>query len=178
VVKGNVKVGIDNSVSPEKLSIGVTSDVVLTKNFSAIGLKDFADLSKSDTLLLKFVDIDGVASEVLRDFVKWLMDIEVKFPNLIIRLENLPSHVARQLIPMRNYLPQKLEVLSMFVPFYCENCDNEDRSYLVTSQQARAARNLGDLLGGPLLCKKCDTNMEPEVVADKYLNVMLDRASW
>jgi hypothetical protein len=173
-----VNVGIDKTASPEKRPIGLTRNVVLTKDFSALGFKDITALSEFDILLLKFAGTDFVISEDLRDFVKWLTNIEITYPTLVIRIENLPPSVARQLIPLRDYLPQKLEVLSMFVPFCCDDCDHEDQTLLVTSQQARAAHQLDDLVKGPISCQKCNATMEPEIVANKYLSLMLERAKW
>jgi hypothetical protein len=155
-----------------------TSSLALPKDLG--DLQSFSQLALSDgqVLQLEFKDVQFVNSTGLRTFVLWLKDVESHFPKLQLLFQNVPTYMVRHLLAFKNSLPKTVDTTSIFVPYYCDNCDHEDHNVLVTAQQARAAANLADLVSQPMVCPKCSSPMEADVVPERYLTLLLERAKW
>jgi hypothetical protein len=125
--------------------------------------------------LLEF-DLSGITwinSVGIRKFSQWLWEIESKMPNLKVSLVKVQPFVVRQVNLIHSQFGSNLRVDSMYVPFYCNACDLDDATILVTRDQVKASDNSNlQISGNP--CRKCGQPMEMDVM-DNYFRLMRER---
>lgn len=128
----------------------------------------------AETLSLDFAAVDGLNSEGTRQLTKWLWEVHVNTPAMSIRLERVTPAVARQLIAMKSYIDEAVETDSVYVPFFCDACDAEDRSTLVQAREVREFEgDLRNFVPAAPKCPTCGKPMELDVVPDKYFSLLL-----
>jgi anti-anti-sigma regulatory factor len=135
-------------------------------------------LTGSESVVIEFKNVDYVNSTGLRSFSKWLKELEATYPDMIISFEAVPAAIARHLLILKDFLPKKLEVSSMLVPYYCNACDNEDHSTVINAQKLRAMPRYADALPETVICKVCGAKMEADVIPEKYLSLLDERSKW
>lgn len=132
---------------------------------------DFSPLKENTetTLNLNVSKVARINSIGVRNFVEFLFSW---FPKPVQYLEVRPSFVETF-----NSIPQILggennssEVLSVFVPFYCESCKKE-------SEKLYSAAELKDLEKGGYVfptqkCGVCSDSLDPDFSDDQYFDFL------
>lgn len=131
-------------------------------------------LERADSLLLNMHEVTFMNSSGIRQFINWIRDIEKNFGKLRVILTLVPPTVNRQLSTMTSHLPSQLSIDSVYLPYYCDACDSEDRSRLVTMQDVARAQSLESLVDR-VPCPKCSAPMEFDAVMDQYFVLLVDR---
>lgn len=131
------------------------------------------EIAGAEALHIDLTRVNGINSEGTRQFTKWLWEAHVNDPALAIKLKNVPPVVARQLVAMKSYIDEAVETESVFVPYFCDGCDIEDRSTLVRASEVRAAPDLREFRPAPPVCKTCGKAMDMDIVPDKYFSLLL-----
>ena len=150
-----------------------TKRIAFEKTVPSTPIISLSALKDSQIIEIEFKDLDYINSSGVRNLIKWLKDLEAAYPMLIMRVEKVPPILVRQLLSIKDYLPKKLEVTSVYVPYFCDGCNSEDHSLLVNSESVRNAASPKEALTESVLCKTCGQKMEPDAVLDKYLGIML-----
>ncbi len=117
-----------------------------------------------------------ITSEGTRLFVKWLWEIERSCSDLKLQIEKVSPILVRQFNTVRGHWTPNIQVTTVYAPFFCEGCEYEDHSQLVTAQEyARSVHEHEDFMPKPIICPKCHKPMELDCDPEKYF-VILKRA--
>jgi hypothetical protein len=144
--------------------------VSLQKSFENAPSISISALEKSEIIEIEFGDLDYINSSGIRNLTKWFRELESAYPSLSIRLEKVPPIVARALLYIEEVLPKKLQITSLYVPFFCDSCCKEDYSLLVT--QAEVQDSFDKVVSAVVLCQTCKSKMTMDVGPEKYLALL------
>ena len=133
-----------------------------------IPLKEFEN---HKNVLIDLSRVGMINSEGTRRFSKWLFSIEETLPNVQVKLEKLQPVIVRQFNLILTYFGKNVEISSIFVPYYCQHCDKDDNETLVTLNQLGGSVDQAAFNLQSKPCKKCGSNMEPDV-NEKYLFIL------
>lgn len=120
-----------------------------------------------DTAILDLDDVDWINSEGIRRFIKWLWEVEDKLSGLKISVVKLQPIVVRQLNLIRSQFSKNMQIESVYVPYYCDSCDLDDKSLLVGRQEIQALP-ADESLKKEVKCPSCGESMEMDVVDDYF----------
>jgi hypothetical protein len=131
-----------------------------------------SEFTGAKSAVVDFSNVNWINSLGIRKFSRWVWEMEDKMPQLKISLVRLPPVVVRQLNLIRSQFGKNMEVNSVFVPFYCDNCDLDDKSVLVTREQLAGNDPIESKIP-PKACPKCGKLMEMDVV-ENYFAIIKD----
>ena len=126
------------------------------------------ELASTSSLHVEMGRVSSLNSEGTRRLTKWLWDGHNLYPKLAISLSKVPPVVAKQLMAVRSFVPEKVTISSLLVPFYCEACDLEDRTTLVNADDVDDNVDLKKYSPEPPICKLCNKPMELDVIPEMY----------
>lgn len=135
--------------------------------------EDFEFPREMGTLKAIRMDLSKVSyinSEGTRRLNSWIWEMEKSLPALSIELEKVPPVVARQLSLIRVQTANNVTIKSIYVPYYCTNCDSDDET-LVVCEQIGAAANIESNLP-KMTCAKCGSSMEVDVEPKAYCAIL------
>jgi hypothetical protein len=122
---------------------------------------------------LDLVNVKGINSSGTRRLAQWASEMQKKHPSLKVRIFNVPSVVVRQLNLIRANTWSAFEVQSVFIPYYCSQCDQDDQSRLAHREEIIKSPDLTPLSQKPVICLKCGEPMELDVDPSTYFAIFV-----
>lgn len=129
------------------------------------------DMSRLNRLRVDMDDVKGITSSGVRNMALWLQNLKRTHSSLAIQLENVPFVVARQICLVRSFFNDVTKIESVYVPYYCEPCDEEEQ-ILIHSNEVRPGSADQFLLKAPL-CAKCGGSTEIDVLPGEYFRLLV-----
>lgn len=135
-------------------------------DFSGLG-----DLSGS-VFFLNMSEVQGTNSLGLKKWITWIAPLAKETQ---IVLEKCPPPVVQQMSILRGFVPSGAQVKSIYVPYYCENCGNEES--LLHENGTGFFSGTADTEPGYRLkeshnCGKCGSVMEPDILPESYFKFL------
>lgn len=129
-----------------------------TRNLPPLGGSGF------ERLVLDLNGLKSMNSVGIRLWKEWLSAAPATKPLI---LQNVHRGIVAQINAVLGFLPPQAKVESIYVPFFCDDCDVEEEHLFETAalgKQAPVARLKG--------CKKAACQPEADVVWDRYIAFM------
>lgn len=115
-----------------------------------------------ETAVVNLDKFQYMDSETVRRAIVWFQEMQEAFPSMRIQLEHVHAAVVRLLLVVRSVLPKQLEMISAYVPFFCDACSVDDESRLVTSADVRSPKGFKELVENRPNCPDCGLAMSAD----------------
>ncbi len=121
-----------------------------------------------------FIDLAGVSainSIGIRSWIMWF----AQHPNVQFIFINCPKALVMQMNMVEGFLPEKAQVLSMQVPFFCETCDEEKEVLFELGKQIKVNGDSVTLDYKKSDICKADCAIELDVTESKFFRFLLSK---
>lgn len=130
------------------------------------------EIGKARDLVVDLEKVTRINSVGIRSWMIWF-NANARGKNLTFR--SCPSIVVNQFNLVMEFLPSDARVESIFVPYYCENCDHQDAIILKEGSGFRFAT--ADAPAQTHLpvntpCPRCGETMEPDINLQSYFGFL------
>lgn len=116
---------------------------------------------KSATVKVDFENVSMINSCGVREWIKLMETLANQGSK--IQYFNCPQIVVQQINMVTGFVPAGGEVVTFYAPYFCEECDHEEKVLLTTTElDGRAAPEKK--------CGKCGDESEIDAMEDVYLN--------
>jgi hypothetical protein len=123
-------------------------------------------------VVIDLKNVDMINSFGARNWIKWLRSLKSVET---ISLRKCPAIIVHLMNVLEGFKPSAAIVESVYVPYYCRNCD-EETTYLATRghdfREASESSRLAVETPKVVACKSCSKNIEPGVVASRYFKFL------
>jgi len=129
---------------------------------------------KSDLGDKVFIDLAGVTainSIGIRSWIIWFS----QYPTTHFTFINSPKALVMQMNMVEGFLPERAEVLSMQVPFYCETCDEEKDVLFELGKQIKISGESVSLDYKKSAICKPDCEIELDVTKSKFFRFLFSK---
>jgi hypothetical protein len=133
-----------------------------------------AGLALFESVEMNLQNVFFMNSTGLKQFTKWLVEIEKTYPKMTVRLVQVPVNVNRVLLSVQGILAENMIVESVFLPFYCDADDTEDSTVLITRAELPVGSALKPTTRVPK-CPKCLGTMQLDGVDSSFFALMQER---
>jgi anti-anti-sigma regulatory factor len=113
------------------------------------------------------IDLSGVGllnSMGVRGWIQWLGSLKVERDVMLV---NCSPPVVKQINILNGFLNDRTKILSIQVPYFCEDCGFEENKGLVISELPE--NPTPPLVVHSYACVQCGKNMELDMVESQYL---------
>ncbi len=130
-------------------------DIAGTINEGAV----FPDLELDgiDLITLKLGRVSYIASVGVRRLFKWMWNINKARSQAKVQMCDVVSILMRQMVGVKDFIPQGFFIESMFVSYYCENCDE---NMMVPLRRGTDYEYGGAITTPHPTCRSCGANLE------------------
>ena len=138
---------------------------------------DFEHVPVLDTksVYLDLESVDGTNSLGLKKWILWITEAAKK--NQFV-LDKCPSYVVQQMSILQGFVPRGARINSIFVPYYCEGCGNEEQVLHENGSgfsTGTADSKPGYVLKEGVICKQCSQGMEPDILPESYFKFLFQK---
>lgn len=109
-------------------------------------------------LIINLAGLTFINSLGIRIWIRWIKSIKA---DKGIVLVNCSPPFVRQMSILQSFIPEGVTVKDIFVPYYCENCNREDRKLINVEIALQAVPN-------EIPCTKCNGSMELGIIKNSY----------
>jgi hypothetical protein len=159
------------------ISSGVITHIALNGSIESDFDIPLSVYAHANVLKIDMQKVDLIDSEGTRLLVKWFWEVEKVRPGLQVKMEKVGPVIVRQFSMVKDFLSPNVVVESIFVPLFCESCDLEDLSTLVSADEVRALGDIAQFMPKLVPCPKCNVPMELDCDPSKYFNVLLGQTA-
>ena len=140
----------------------ITIDLEGTLNEDAI--IESIDINNPTKVIVNFELVSSINSCGIREWISFLKT----FPETtVFEYKNCPPAVIDQVNTISGFLPENGTVLSFYISYYCDSCENTD--YLKgDGKKSRKEMDVPDFCK----CSKCGEKAELDVVESKYFKFL------
>jgi len=125
---------------------------------------DFSDLVGFEERVVR-IDLGGVDRINSLGVLQWCTTVgEIAAQGKDILLERCPAVMVQQ-FNMIAYTLKGCVVRSVLVPYYCENCDNVNQTFIEFGEETAVVEEESS-------CPKCSSTMVCEYLPDNYLSFL------
>ena len=113
-----------------------------------------------DEIIVDFNDVTSINSCGIREWINFLLTLKDKK----ITYKNCPKIIVDQMSSVNEFLPQNAKVESIYLPYYCEDCDLE-------GSELRKIKDIyqdNKIIIPEKKCTECEKEMEFDEIADVY----------
>ncbi len=119
------------------------------------------------TLIINLYELSFINSLGIRDCVNWIKTVRAEKGITLIRCS---PPFARQISILQNFIPKGVTVESICVPYYCNQCEREERRLVQVG-------TLVDTLPAEIPCVLCKGDMDIDVVKHTYFKFWEKKAA-
>lgn len=83
--------------------------------------------------------VDFINSLGIRNWVQWIREVEGTYKDTQFFFQNCPVCIVNQLNMLKGFLPSQSKVTSLYVPFFCEECESSEEPLLVLGGDIRVS---------------------------------------
>ena len=133
---------------------------------------DFSELPKSSEgkLIFDLEEVTLLNSAGLRLWILWMRSLDA---SIKIVFQRCPRIVVDQMNILNGFVPPNSEVISFYVPYYCEECDNEDENLIENGKDFQQGEEINKNSEGLIRkCAKCNEEMDMDVIPEKYFRFL------
>lgn len=120
----------------------------------------------SGTLTINLYELSFINSLGIRDWVDWIKNVRTEKGIILTRCS--PPFV-RQISILQNFIPHGVTVQSICVPYYCDQCEREERRLIEIG-------TLLDSLPADIQCVMCKGDMAMDVIKHIYFKFLEKQA--
>lgn len=152
--KFDVELTINNGVASVKLAGRMDEDMDLEK------VKTVSE----PQVIFDFKEIESINSCGIRDWINFLGEIP-KAHKIIYK--NCPQVIIEQMNMVKGFLPSNSTIESFFAPFFCEECEHEEK-ILLSPDKVIEKKPPTDIV-----CPKCSASgMDFDAIAAQYFHFL------
>lgn len=159
----------ESKISGNQLSVTVKGMIDHSFGVSLVKLENV------ESVLINMQEVTFMNSAGIRQFITWIREVEKAYRELRVVLTLVPPAVNRQLSSLQSHLPAQLSIDSVYLPYYCDACDYEDRTRLVTTKDVANAETLDSITAQQIPCPKCSAPMDFDGFTDQYFGLLTAR---
>lgn len=150
--KFNIELNIQNGQGNVRLQGLMDEDMDLSK-ISTVN---------EDKLVFDFKEVTGINSCGIRDWITFLGELS---QTVNVAYINCPQVIIEQMNMVKGFLPEGAVIESFYAPFFCEECDNEEKVLMSPN----------DIIGGKaptdLKCSSCGAvGLEFDSLPNQYFH--------
>jgi hypothetical protein len=144
------------SRSESTLNLNFSGEISIDSNFPILNLRGVSQLN---------LDVGGVTyinSAGLRKWLMWSGDVNKNHPNLTFVMFSAPLILLRQISSIENFMPKNSKLASLYVPYFCEACDDNHNRLLEAGKDFRfptTPLEIKNKINESTPCPKCGTKM-------------------
>lgn len=130
------------------------------------------DVSKIKKVVIDLQAVKTINSVGIREWLDWIRPVAEKTE---ITLARCPKALVFQFNMVEGFLPQKAQVTSFQVPFYCEKCDREESVMFNVGKEVTVASGnlkLSYDIKSAVNCAENECGMEMDVTEGKYFQFL------
>lgn len=116
---------------------------------------------KADVIKINFENVEMINSCGVREWIKFVE--AVSNDGCKVEYYNCPQIVVQQVNMVTGFVPKGGSVETFYAPYFCEECENEEKILLKTS-------DLDGRTAPEMKCSKCGEESEIDAMEDVYLN--------
>lgn len=128
------------------------------------------EVSGHGEIVLNLEKILSVNSLGIRTWLDWIKNFEGKARFQFI---NCPKCIVMQMNMVEGFIPKNSEVLSFYVPYYCESCDEEKSVLVDVRKNILMGSDVKLNIDKSKICK-ADCEIEMDVNESKYFKFLKD----
>lgn len=117
---------------------------------------------KQEEYIFDFQNVTLLNSCGIREWISFLDELEAGSK---ITYKNCPQIIIEQMNMVHGFIKEGATIESFFAPYYCEKCDKEIKSLLLTSE-------INDAQAPTSLCPTCNDKMEFDAIESQYFNFL------
>ncbi len=121
--------------------------------------------NNSKKIRINFENVEMINSCGVREWIKFVEAISNDGAK--VEYYNCPQIVVQQINMVTGFVPNQGSIETFYAPYFCEECENEDKSLLKSS-------DLSGRTAPELKCSKCGAMSEIDAMEDVYLNFIPD----
>ena len=132
----------------------------------------FPEIDTGTNAVIDLTDVQAINSIGIRSWIMWFKNHQATHFQFL----NCPKALVMQMNMVEGFLPDGAEVLSMMVPFYCEDCDEEKeilfevgKNVIIQGDQVQLSYDKTNICGG-------DCEPELDVSEAKFFRFLLNGA--
>ena len=115
-------------------------------------------------------DVQYINSSGVRKWMMWNWSFTKNFPKLKLILSRVPSVIVKQINSIKGFVPDGSVITSVFVPYFCEQCDEVAESPVEFDAHLASAlaKNKFEKAIPILKCPKCGMPMDVDIIGEQY----------
>jgi hypothetical protein len=118
-------------------------------------------------------EVSSINSIGIRSWILWFAKMQTTTFNFI----NCPKALVMQMNMVEGFLPEKSNVISLNVPFFCEDCDKEIEKLFVVGKEIQVIGDQVSLKYDKTLICESGCNPELDVNESKFFRFLLSKSS-
>jgi hypothetical protein len=159
--------------------IAEQSGEVLTLKFSGF-LNEEADFAalpepQSKNVILNLEQLEGSNSLGLKKWINWITPVSKQVQ---LTLEKAPPEIVQQMSILSGFVPKGANISSIYVPYYCESCGNEENvlfengsGFYTGTEETKPGYRIDD----ERPCNQCGGSMEADVLPESYFKFLFQK---
>ena len=125
-------------------------------------------------ITVNFGNVVFINSTGIGRWVSWLRsEIAAKAPNAVFKLQECPKCIVDQMNMVKGFLPTKVMVQSVFIPYYSPNTDESKSVLFKLSQKYKTREELIAAAVGELVLDSAGNPMERDVDLGQYFRFFI-----
>ncbi len=147
---------IQGKVADLKLAGAIDEDAI----FPNVDFSTFSEIN------FDFNGVTSINSCGIREWIKWISSIP---GHAKVSYSNCPKVIIDQVNMVEGFIPASGQILSFYIPYYCENCENVETK-LFTDPASIAKGTLK--VPANIKCSKCASDSEIDIIENKYFKFL------
>lgn len=121
-------------------------------------------------LILDLKEVSLINSGGIRLWLQWMHGIKLLNPSMIVTVVNAPKIMVDQMNYFRDFIPSPFVVKSLFIPYFCEDCNVAHDELL--ERNVNFSEMNEDLKLPEVPCANCRKPMEMDIFPDQYFKFL------
>lgn len=129
------------------------------------------EVNGESQLTIDLNDVTYINSIGIKSWIQWIVPLGDAGS---LELRRCPKSIIFQANMVKNFLPNKAQVSSFYLPLFCEGCDKEDSVLLSTASDLKKEGDSVVITADLSKSSSCECGpeecqVEPDVILKKYL---------
>lgn len=157
----------ENSKSGDTLKVSFSGEISMQTDLPRLKLEGISEVN------LDVGEVTYINSAGVRKWMIWTREL-TKISSLKFTLSRIPGVLVKQMSTIENFVPTTSQILSLYVPYYCENCDTNSEKLLERGKHFGAGITSETTVKAmqDMKCPKCGKPMEIDAVPDQYIAII------
>jgi hypothetical protein len=150
-----------------RLDLQMVGEISIDSELPRLDLREVTELNL-DLSGVKYINSAGI-----RKWMTWFRTSEQSHPELVFLMNKLPVVLVSQMKNVLNFIPERSKIQSVFVCYYCEDCDVVAEKLLEKGQQFGPGVAENDTIKhlSEMTCPKCIKMMDVDGNPGLYVDL-------